>query len=220
LREEDASFSNFTYIGKRYTDLTLDKISFLQYRLRDNCLMLKSLLLEKLNKRRIEEGKSLIPLSTFYKFLGNIMNNMGIDQNDHYRWLKTNGINVTGKYSIDNARAYIQTLFSFRDLRNISVADLEGLNERLKECKRWLEENYTGMGNPISHYDRIRKRKYKLKSLLASIKSDESIAIQVRLIFEIQVGFFVDLLDFLIEELILNNRRTYRLMSDKRAKVF
>ena len=50
LRDNDASFSNFTYIGKRYTDLTLDEMSFLQYTLQDNCLMLKSLLLEDLNK--------------------------------------------------------------------------------------------------------------------------------------------------------------------------
>ncbi|MBE9592594.1 MAG: hypothetical protein IMF19_03860, partial [Proteobacteria bacterium] len=118
LGDEDASFSNFTYIGKRYTDLTLDEISFFQYKLQDNCLMLKSLLLEALNKRRIEEGKSQIPLSTFYKFLGNLMNSMGIDENDHYRWLKTKGINVTEKYFIENARASIQTPFSFRDLKN------------------------------------------------------------------------------------------------------
>ena len=45
------------------------------------------------------------------------------------------------------------------------------------------------------------------------------IAIQVRLIFEIQSYFFVDLLDFLIEQLLINKGRIYRLMSDKRAKV-
>jgi hypothetical protein len=132
LRGEDAAFSNFTYIGKRYTDLTLDEILFLQYKLQDNCIMLKSLLLEELNKRRIEEGKSQIPLSTFYKFLGNLMNNMEIYENDPYRWLKTKGINVTEIYSIDNARAPLKTLFSFRDLKNISVADLEGINDSLK----------------------------------------------------------------------------------------
>jgi hypothetical protein len=219
LIEEDASFSNFTYIGKRYIDLTLDEISFLQYRMQDNCLMLKSLLLEELNKRRIEEGKSQIPQSTFYKFLENLLNSMGIDKNDPYRWLKTKGITVTEKFSIENARASIQTRFSFRDLKNTSITDLEGVNERLKECERWLEENYTGIGNPVSHYDRIKKRKIKLRSLLSSIKRDESIAIQIRLIFEIQVCFFVDLLDFLIEQVIINKGRTYRLMSDKRAKV-
>ena len=219
LRDYDASFSIFTYIGKRYIDLTLDEISFLQYRLQDNCLMLKSLLLEDLNKRRIEEGKSQIPLSTFYKFLGNLMNGMGINENDPYRWLKTKGMSVTEKYSIENARVSIQTLFSFRGLKNISIADLEGVNERLKECKRWLEGNYTGIGNIITHYDQIKKRKHKLRSLLASIKSDVGIAIQVRLIFEIQAYFFVDLLDFLIEQLIINKGRIYRLMSDKRPKV-
>ena len=46
-----------------------------------------------------------------------------------------------------------------------------------------------------------------------------SIAIQVRLIFEIQVCVFAGLRDFLIEQLILNKGRIYRLMSDKRAKV-
>ena len=40
LRDKAASFSNFTYIGKLYTDLTLDEMSFLQYTLQDNCLML------------------------------------------------------------------------------------------------------------------------------------------------------------------------------------
>lgn len=112
-----------------------------------------------------------------------------------------------------------QTLFSFRDLRNISITDLEEVNERLKECTGWLEEAYTGIGNIITHYDQIKKRKHKLRSLLASIKSDVGIAIQVRLIFEIQAYFFVDLLDFLIEQLIINKGRIYRLMSDKRAKV-
>lgn len=219
LREEYASFSNFTCIGKRYIDLTLDEITFLQYRLQGNCLMLKSLLLEKLNKRRIDKGNSRIPPSTFYKFLGNLMNGMGIDENDPYRWLKTKGMSVTEQYSIENARASIQTPFSFRDLKNISIADLEGVNERLKECKRWLEENYTEIENIITHYDQIKKRKHKLRSLLASIKSDVGIAVQVRLIFEIQVCFFVDFLDFLIEQLILNKGRIYRLMSDKRAKV-
>jgi hypothetical protein len=29
----------------------------------------------------------------------------------------------------------------FRDLKNISIADLEGVNERLKECNIWREEN-------------------------------------------------------------------------------
>jgi plasmid stabilization system protein ParE len=92
LRDKNASFSDFTYIGKRYIDLTLEEISFLQYRLQDNCLMLKSLLLEELNKRRIEEGKSQIPPSTFYKFLGNLMilrgeknwNSMDVKKNNHF----------------------------------------------------------------------------------------------------------------------------------------
>ncbi|MBL7117784.1 MAG: hypothetical protein ISS94_03245 [Candidatus Syntrophoarchaeum sp.] len=174
LREKDAAFSNFTYIGKQYIDLTLDEISFLQYRMQDNCLMLKSLLREELNKRRTEEGKSQIAQSTFYRFIENLMNSMGIER----------------------------------------------INERLKECEKWLNECYVWLGNPIRHYDLIKRRKHKLRSLLASIKSDESIAIQVRLIFEIQVCFFVDLLDFLIEQLIINKGRIYRLMNDKRAKVF
>ena len=127
MKEKDAAFSNFTYNGKQYIDLTLDELSFLQYRMQDNCLRLKSLLLEELNKRRTEEEKSQIAQSTFYRFLENLMNGMGID---------------------------------------------------------------------------------------------ESIAIQVRLIFEIQVCFFVDLLDFLIKQLIINKGRIYRLMSNKRAKVF
>ena len=55
LKETDAVFSNFTYIGKQYIDLTLDKLSFLQYRMQDNCLMLKSVLLEELNKRALKE---------------------------------------------------------------------------------------------------------------------------------------------------------------------
>ncbi len=41
LKENDAAFSYF--IGKQYIDLTLDELSFLQYRMQDNCLMLKSL---------------------------------------------------------------------------------------------------------------------------------------------------------------------------------
>ena len=53
LRENNALFSNFTYIGKQYIDITLDEISLLQNKLQYNCLMLKSLLLEELNKRRI-----------------------------------------------------------------------------------------------------------------------------------------------------------------------
>jgi hypothetical protein len=61
------------------------------------------------------------------------MHNLGIEENDPYRWLKTKEIAVTEKYTIENARASIQTLFSFRDLKNISVADLEGINKRLKE---------------------------------------------------------------------------------------
>jgi len=97
--------------------------------------MLKSLLLEELNKRRIEVGKSQIPLSTFYKLLGNLMNSRGIDENDHYRWLKTKGI-----------------------------------NERLKECERWLEGNYTGIENPIRHYDRTRKHPSGANQLLATAK--------------------------------------------------
>jgi hypothetical protein len=203
LREKDAAFSNFTYIGKQYIDLTLDEMSFLQYRMQDNCLMLKSLLLEDLNKRRTEEGKSQIAPSTFYRFLENLMKSMGIDENDPYRWLKTKEIAVTEKYSIENAKASIQTLFSFRDLKNIRVTDLEGINERLKECEKWLNVYYVGLGNPIRHYDLIKRRKHKLRSLLASIKSDERIAIHVRWIFEIQVCFFVDLLDFLIEQLVI-----------------
>ena len=142
----------------------------------------KTLLLEELNKRRTEEEKSHIAQSTFYRFLENLMNSMGIDGNDPYRWLKTKEIAVTEKYTIENARASIKTLFSFRDLKNISVTDLEGINERLKECEKWLNEYYVGLGNPIRHYDRIKRRKHKLRSLLASIKSGESIAIQVRLI--------------------------------------
>jgi len=54
LREEDAVFSNFTYIGKQYIDLTLDEMSLLQYKLQDNCLMLKSLFSDRAvdNKQR------------------------------------------------------------------------------------------------------------------------------------------------------------------------
>jgi hypothetical protein len=57
--------------------------------------MLKSLLLEELNKRRIEEGKSQIPLSTFYKFLGNLMNNMEIYENDEDQIVSTDAISTS-----------------------------------------------------------------------------------------------------------------------------
>jgi hypothetical protein len=39
------------------------------------------------------------------------MNGMGINENDPYRWLKTKGMSVTERYSIENARVSIQTFF-------------------------------------------------------------------------------------------------------------
>ncbi len=96
--------------------------------------------------------------------------------------------------------------------------DIEGIHERFQEAEKWFYRMYIDT-EPYSWYSRIKDRIKVLQNHVSSIKSDKSLPIQTRLIFEAQIAFLVDCKDLLVEELIHKGGRVQQNIQESRKKV-
>jgi len=198
----------FSYLGRRKGSITSKEREVIVQRLSENCLYFPSYFLQELNNIRKLKKKALIANRTFYHTFSNILNDLGIDENDQFRWLKQNGIQVRESYSLENARSTLSSLFSFHTLANRSLKDIQKIVERLDECLNWMNDHYIGVNIPDYVNDlNLRKRKDAIPFQLSSIHADEVPEIQVRLIFETQVSTIIELCDFICFQLIFKHGR-------------
>ena len=110
------SISSFTYLGRREGSLKPEEIEEIKNKISENYLYSGQFLLWDLNEKRDQDKLDLIPKKTFYRTLSKLYTEMGIDENDPYRWLTQIGISVKDRYTIEEARKSLKKIFTLDDL--------------------------------------------------------------------------------------------------------
>ncbi len=140
--EDDMQFSDIKYLGKRYIQITLDEILEIEHIFKDNPLMIKKYLLESINANRTNNDRLPLLKTPFYDFVDKYLNSILKGDNIQYIWLKTHGVTPSKKYSIEEAKNSLNTIFNFDGLKGHSGVDLENIATRLQQSKEWFNEYY------------------------------------------------------------------------------
>ena len=213
----DPSFAGLKYLGTSLIPLTLEDISLIYGRLKRNPLEIKQDILADINRLRFDRGLMPIPKTTFYRIAEQYLKTISSSR-EELLWLDVMHIGVRDAYDIKEARKSLSHTFRYGGLKTFAGVDLESIQRRFEEAKKWFSQTYENADLRIWYFN-SRQRNKKLRNHLSSIKSDENSAIQARLIFEAQVAFLVDCKDLLIEELIHKGGRIQQNMNDSRKKV-
>ena len=215
LKKIDNGFRKFETISKRTGSIRFDEIEFVERELKRNCLTSKNYLVNKINSQRKSRLQKELPTSSIYYQIDKILKSLGIDEKYPYRWLKQKGINVSGEYNLEEARRSIKELFDITDLSITGIDDLIIVVNRINLCMSWMDKNYMGLDkNLLTYAKEIWPRRKNLRYLLSTVPSDQTPEIQSKLIFEIQIISIIEIRDFLIERLILENKRLARERSE------
>ncbi len=204
--KEDKAFSSLIYLGKHRSPLTHDEILKIKERINSNSLEVKSHILSDLQDARKSKNEKAISISTFYRWTKQIVLN---------DWFKIKNIKIPQRYSVEEARDSLSTIFTFHGLKTHGGADLPAIYERFAKAKEWF--SIYGI-DPICYYPHILTRRKHLRSLLTSIPPGQQEEVQKRLIFEIQGAFIVECTDYLIAELIHRRGRIQQSMNASRQK--
>jgi hypothetical protein len=215
--ETDARFSDIKYLGKRYIPLPMNEILEIERNLKDNPLIVKKYLLDGINANRVHNAMLPLPKTPFYDFIDKYVESILNGDNIQCIWLKTQGVTHSKKYSLEEAKKSLNTVFNFDGLKGYGGVDIENIANRLQQAKEWFDEYYCG-ADPFDFYEKIKGRIKLLQRHLSSIKADDSTPIQVRLIFELQVAFIMNCQDFLIEQIIHRRGRIHQSMDKVRQK--
>ncbi len=167
---------------------------------------------------RFYKGLTPVPETTFYRITEQCAKQLFSDVPDELKWLKANEITFSNELSLSLARESLNNVFTFNELKTFGGIDIVGINDRLGEAEKWFYKMYMDI-EPYEWYSRIRDRIKILQNHLSSIKSDKSLPIQTRLIFESQIAFLVDCKDLLIEESIHKFGRIQQKMNESRKNV-
>ncbi len=172
-------------------------------------------MVNKINSQRKSRLQNELPTSSIYYQIDIILKSLSIDEKCPYRWLKQKGINVSGEYNLEEARKSIKELFDFTDLSITGIGDLIIISNKINLCMSWMDENYISLDkNLLTYAKEILPRQKNLRYLLSTVPSDQTPEIQSKLIFEIQITSIIEIRDFLIERLILENKRLARERSE------
>jgi hypothetical protein len=216
--QTDPNFVKLKYLGKRSISMTLDDFFIINHSLGSNPLILKTDILEEVNKIRSYQGLIPIPEATFYRIAEQCEKQLYSDVPDEVKWLYANKIGISSEYALPLAHQSLTDVFTFSELKTFGGADIEGISIRLDEAEKWFHKMYLDI-EPLEWYFRIRNRIKVFQTHLSSIKYDKSLPSQIRLIFESQVAFIVDCKDLLIEEIIHKGGRIQQEMNESRKGV-
>jgi hypothetical protein len=214
----DPLFSKLKYIGQRSTPITLDEITLLNQRLKENITCTKEGLVREINDNRIKQGGGPISRSSLFRVIDNWIDALthGAPQEQH--WLVLQGIEVSEAYNLSDARATLLNIFTYSDLKTFCGIDIDSIASRLQEAETYFQQTYLNI-DPLKHFPHIRPRSKVIRNHLSRIKAENSLSSQARLIFEIQADFIVRLKDTLIDELIHRNGWIDRSMNGNRQKI-
>jgi len=216
--QTDQNFAKLKYLGKRSISMTLDDFFIINQSLKSNPLILKTDILEEVNKLRYYQGLLPIPEATFYRITEQHEKQLFSDVPDEIKWLYANKIGISSEYTLLLAHQSLTNVFTFSELKTFWGVDIEGINDRLDKAEKWFYKMYMDI-EPLEWYFRIRNRIKVFQAHLRYIKSDKSLPSQARLIFESQVAFLVDCKDLFIEEIIHKGGRIQQKMNESRKDV-
>ncbi len=216
--KSDPLFSTLKYTGKRSVPLTLEEVTFLNQRLKENITCTKEVLVRDINDNRIRRGDVPIGRSSLFYVIDNWIEALthGAPQEQH--WLVLQGIEVSDAYNLSDARATLSNIFTYSDLKTFCGIDIDSIASRLQEVETYFQRTYLNI-DPLKHFPHIRPRSKLIRNHLSRIKPEKSLSSQARLIFEIQADFIVRLKDILIDELIHKKGWIDRSMNDNRQKI-
>lgn len=214
----DQNFAKLKYLGQHPTTTTLEDLFLINQCLKSNPLILKKNILDEVNSVRSYKGLAAIPKTTFYRAARRCTKQLFSNVPNEFKWLYANEIKITNEYNLPLAQASLTSVFTFSELKTFGGADIEGIYERFREAERWFYRMYIDT-EPYFWYSRIKDRIKVLQNHMSSIKSDEALPIQTRLIFEAQIAFLVDCRDLLVEEIIHKGGRVRQNMEESRKKV-
>src|SRR5574341_1634251 len=167
---------------------TLEDLFLISQCLKSNPLILKKDILDEVNSIRSYKGLAVIPKTTFYRAARRCAKQLFSDVPNEFKWLYANEIKISNEYNLPLARASLTDVFTFSELKAFGGVDIGGICERFREAERWFHRMYINT-EPYSWYSRIKDRVKVLQNHVSSIKSDEALPIQTRLIFEAQIAF-------------------------------
>ncbi len=214
----DQNFAELKYLGQHPTTVTLEDLFIINQCLKSNPLILKKDILDEVNSIRSCKGLTVSPKTTFYRAARRCTKQLFSNVPNEFKWLYANEIKISNEYNFPLARSSLTNVFTFSELKTFGGVDIEGIYERFREADRWFYRMYIDT-EPYSWYSRIKDRVKVLQNHVSSIKSDEALPIQTRLIFEAQISFLVDCKDLLVEEIIHKGGRIQQNMNESRKKV-
>ena len=216
--ENDPLFSKLKYIGQRSIPLTLEEITLLNQRLKENITCTKQVLVREINDNRIRRGDVPIGRSSLFYVIDNWIEALthGAPQEQH--WLVLQGIEVSDAYNLSDARATLSNIFTYSDLKTFCGIDIDSIASRLQEAETYFQRTYLNI-DPLKHFPHIRPRSKVIRNHLSRIQADKIPSSQARLIFEIQADFIVRLKDILIDELIHRKGWIDRSMNGSKQKI-
>jgi hypothetical protein len=214
----DPLFAELRYIGKSSIPLTIEDITFLNQRLRENITCTKQVLIEEINDKRIKRGDIPINQPSLFRIMDNWIEALTHGAPQELHWLVIQGIEVSDAYNLSDVRATLPNIFTYSDLKTFCGIDIDIIALRLQEAETYFQQTYLNI-DPLKHFLHIRPRSKVIRNHLSRIQADKVPSSQARLIFEIQADFIVRLKDILIDELIHRNGWIDRSMNDNRQKI-
>ncbi len=214
----DSLFAELKYIGKSSIPLTIDDITLLNQRLRENITCTKQAIIEEINDKRIKRGDIPINQLSLFRIIDNWIETLTHGAPQELHWLVLQGIEVSDTYNLSDARATLSNIFTYSDLKTFCGIDIDSIASRLQEAETYFQRTYPNV-DPLKYFPHIRPRSKVIRNHLSRIQANKTPSSQARLTFEIQVDFIVRLKDILVDELIRRKGWIDRSMNDSRQKI-
>ena len=211
---DDPRFRSLKYLSQRTQAMTLDDFECLEERLRNNPSEVKSYLLNDLNTRRAARGEASLDQATFYRQAARRMD--GAHLHTPTAWLESHGIPVGPDWTVTDARASLDAVFNYSQLKFHAGISLTAFSQRLGEARAWFSSRYPGVDS-LNHYPVIRPRSKLLRGQLSTMAANEMPDVQARLSFETQATFLVDAGDRYLSEALLRRGRLHQSRRAARA---
>jgi hypothetical protein len=215
--KSDPLFSTLKYTGKRSVPLTLEEVTLLNQRLKENITCTKEVLVREINDNRIKRGDISISRPSLFRIIDHWIEALTHGAPPELQWLVLQEIEVSETYNLSDARATLSDIFTYSDLKTFCGIDIDSIASRLQEADTYFQQTYLNI-DPLKHFPHIRPRSKVIRNHLSRIKTEKSLSSQARLIFEIQSDFIVRLKDILVDELIHRKGWIDRSMNDNRQK--
>lgn len=215
LRKSNPHFQQLKYLGKRTPDFTLDdELALCEY-LNQVDFVQPSKAVAMLNIARKTQGRPPIPLRSAFKIVEARVVGLSPNRKDPFSWFQHAGIPVTPAYDPAEARATLESHFTWSDLSTPYGLSIRKTLARITDAEACFARLYPGL-LPHARYEEIRHRAASSQAFLSSITLERGPAIVARLTFECQVLWLGQARDLLVDRMRL---RMARLRQEMRAKL-